>query len=143
MDERSFIYGEEPDLCLRMKKAGWEIRHLPHMKILHHAGKAGRNPRVTAQEVFARKQLARKQFSPTHRVAYTAALGLGLCLRAVVPSPQGGDSSGRSKAARAGLRVLLGMDGSPYGEPPGQAVQVREHDPVELEGRASAEQRFS
>ena len=28
MDERSFIYSEEPDLCLRMRKAGWQIRHL-------------------------------------------------------------------------------------------------------------------
>jgi hypothetical protein len=130
MDERSFIYGEEPDLCLRMKKAGWEVRHLPHMKILHHAGKAGRNPRVTAQEAFAHKQLARKHFSPAHRVAYTAALGLGLVLRAVVPSAEGGESSGRRTAARAGLRVLLGIEGSPFGDPPGQAVQLREHDPV-------------
>ena len=126
MDERFFIYSEEPDLCLRMKKAGWEIRHLPHMTILHHAGKAGRKPKIAAQEAFARKQLARKHFSPPHRVAYTAALGLGLLMRAVVPSGRAGQASGRKVAARAGLRVLLGVDGPPFGRPPGQAVQPRE-----------------
>ena len=29
LDERFFIYSEETDLCLRIKQAGWEIRHLP------------------------------------------------------------------------------------------------------------------
>ena len=43
-DERFFLYSEEPDLCLRIKRAGWSIRHLPAMTILHHAGKAGMPP---------------------------------------------------------------------------------------------------
>ena len=42
LDERFFIYSEEPDLCLRMKRAGWGVRHLPQMTIVHHAGKGGR-----------------------------------------------------------------------------------------------------
>ena len=29
MDERFFLYCEETDLCLRIKQAGWEIRHVP------------------------------------------------------------------------------------------------------------------
>ena len=40
-DERFFIYAEEIDLCRRVKTAGWEIRHLPQMTILHHATKGG------------------------------------------------------------------------------------------------------
>ena len=27
LDERFFIYSEEPDLCLRMKRAGWKVCH--------------------------------------------------------------------------------------------------------------------
>ena len=68
MDERFFIYSEEPDLCLRLKGAGWEIRHLPQMTIVHHAGKAGIRPRMSAQDAYTRMQLARKHFSPLHRV---------------------------------------------------------------------------
>ena len=29
MDERFFLFCEETDLCLRIKQAGWEIRHVP------------------------------------------------------------------------------------------------------------------
>ena len=36
-DERFFMYAEETDLCRRVKTAGWEIRHLPQMTILHQA----------------------------------------------------------------------------------------------------------
>ena len=28
LDERFFIYSEEPDLCLRIKRAGWRVCHL-------------------------------------------------------------------------------------------------------------------
>ncbi len=55
MDERFFIYSEEPDLCLRLKGAGWKIRHLPQMTIVHHAGKAGIRPRMAAQDAYTRK----------------------------------------------------------------------------------------
>jgi hypothetical protein len=52
LDERFFIYSEEPDVCLRMNKAGWEVRHLPCMTIVHHAGKAGVRPKMLAQDAF-------------------------------------------------------------------------------------------
>ena len=29
MDERFFIFSEEPDLCYRIKQAGWDVRHFP------------------------------------------------------------------------------------------------------------------
>ena len=64
MDERFFLQCEEPDLCLRMKRAGWSVRHLPIMTIVHHAGKGGRDPRMAAQDAYARRQYARKHFSP-------------------------------------------------------------------------------
>lgn len=124
MDERFFIYSEEPDLCLRLKKAGWQVRHLPQMTIVHHAGKAGVRPRMAAQDAYTRIQLARKHFSPGHRMAYAAALGLGYLLRAL--APDGRPSTARRRpAARAALRVLVGIDGPPFGAPPGQAVAAR------------------
>ncbi len=44
LDERFFIYSEEPDLCLRMQRAGWRTATCPCMTIIHHAGKGGRAP---------------------------------------------------------------------------------------------------
>ena len=67
LDERFFIYSEEPDLCLRIKRAGWQVRHLPQMTIVHHAGKGGLRPRMVAQDAYTRKQYARKHFGPARR----------------------------------------------------------------------------
>jgi GT2 family glycosyltransferase len=38
MDEGFFIYAEEIDWCMRVKKAGWEIYCVPAAQILHHGG---------------------------------------------------------------------------------------------------------
>jgi GT2 family glycosyltransferase len=118
MDERFFIYSEEPDLCLRMKRAGWQIRHLPSMTIVHHADKAGVRPRMVAQDAFARMQYAHKHFPAAHRSAYRAALALRWVLR--LPG-----RGARRDAARAALTILLGRGAPPFGAPPGQAVVVR------------------
>ena len=37
-DERFFVYSEEADLCLPIKRGGWQVRHLPQTTIVHHAG---------------------------------------------------------------------------------------------------------
>ena len=74
-DERFFVYSEEPDLCLRIKRAGWGVRHLPAMTILHHARKGGIRPAMIAQEAFTRRQYALKHFSTGRRAAYLAAVG--------------------------------------------------------------------
>jgi len=120
LDERFFIYSEETDLCLRVKRAGWEVRHLPCMTILHHAGKAGLSPKVAAQEAFARLQFARKNFSPLHRTAYVAALYTQHLLRAGFPL-----GAERRAASRRALRVLIGREGSPYMPPPPHGVVAR------------------
>jgi GT2 family glycosyltransferase len=35
-DEGFFIYFEEVDLCLRLRRAGWEVRYLPGVSVVHH-----------------------------------------------------------------------------------------------------------
>jgi GT2 family glycosyltransferase len=121
LDERFFIYSEEPDLCLRMKRAGWRVCHVPKMTIMHYAGKGGVRPKMWAQDAYTRMQHARKHFSPIHRAAYGAALALGYSARALAPV-RDPSRAGRRDAARAALRVLVGIDGPPFGEPPKQAI---------------------
>ena len=124
-DERFFIYSEETDLCLRIKTAGWVIRHLPIMTVLHHADKAGFNPRMAAQDAFSRKQYSRKHFSPGHRGAYLGALALGYAVRAVAPRRDRGAAQGRRSESRAALSALLGLTPPPFGSPPHVAVAPR------------------
>jgi GT2 family glycosyltransferase len=128
LDERFFIYSEEPDLCLRMKRAGWKVWHLPDMTIVHHAGKAGVRPKMLAQDAYTKMQHVRKHFGLVHRAAYTAALGLGYAVRALA-TERDHSRAGRRAASRAALRVLVGLDGPPFGEPPRQAVPSRGASP--------------
>lgn len=115
MDERFFIYCEEPDLCRRIKQAGWEVRHLPTLTIRHHAGRSGFAPRFVAQDAYARRQYMRKHFSPLRRVAGLGAETLGYLLRAAFAREQ-------RAASRAALAVLFGRGAPPFAEPPRAAV---------------------
>jgi GT2 family glycosyltransferase len=38
MDEGFFMYAEEIDWCMRVKKAGWEVYCVPAARIVHHSG---------------------------------------------------------------------------------------------------------
>jgi hypothetical protein len=113
LDERFFLYCEEPDLCLRVRRAGWQVRHLPQMTIRHHAGKGGVRPRMLAQEAYARRQYARKHFGAAHRGLYLGALALRYGLR--VPLRRG---TGHALAA-------LGCVRGPFIEPPPTAIRVQ------------------
>jgi GT2 family glycosyltransferase len=119
LDERFFIYSEEPDLCRRIKRAGWQVRHLPAMTIVHHAGKGGVRPRMLAQDAYARRQYAAKHFSAPHRAAYLSAVAARHAVRAVAP---GRDRVAQRAAARLALRTLAGVSGPPFGPPPGTAI---------------------
>ena len=122
MDERFFIYCEEPDLCLRIKRAGWEVQHLAAMTIIHHAGKGGVRPKMIAQDAYARRQYAEKHFSRPKRAAYLSAVGFGLALRAVAAR---GDLGAQKRAAsRHALRTLAGREAPPFGAPPETAFPV-------------------
>ena len=129
MDERFFIYLEETDFCLRIRKAGWEIRHLPHMVILPHADKAGFSERMTSQDAYAWRQYMRKNFTLTQRVGATAALALRFGLRAVVGGPDAELNRPRRKAGRIALATLVGVRKPPFGPPPRQGLVARQCGP--------------
>jgi hypothetical protein len=40
LDERFFIYCEEIDWCMRMKKAGWGVYCVPRAEVVHHVAKS-------------------------------------------------------------------------------------------------------
>jgi N-acetylglucosaminyl-diphospho-decaprenol L-rhamnosyltransferase len=120
-DERFFLFSEEPDLCLRIKRAGWSVRHLPWTTIVHHAGKGGIRPRMIAQEAFTRRQYAHKHFSAPRRAAYLAAVGSGHLLRIAAHRP--GSPPESYQAARLALRTLIGRADPPFAVPPRTALR--------------------
>jgi N-acetylglucosaminyl-diphospho-decaprenol L-rhamnosyltransferase len=122
MDERFFIYSEEPDLCLRLKNHGWSVRHLPTMTIIHHAGKGGIRPKMFAQDVYTRRQYAKKHFTRPRRAAYLAAVFARHAIRAVVPAGGREERVERRRAARVAMSTLLGHGEPPFGPPPGTAI---------------------
>jgi N-acetylglucosaminyl-diphospho-decaprenol L-rhamnosyltransferase len=42
-DERYFMYCEDTDLCLRMQLAGWSLRHVTDVRLVHEARRASHN----------------------------------------------------------------------------------------------------
>jgi N-acetylglucosaminyl-diphospho-decaprenol L-rhamnosyltransferase len=130
-DERLFIYSEDPDIALRIKKAGWQVRHMPTMTIIHHAAKGGVRPKMVAQDAFSRLQYARKHFSPTYRWLYMTAVALRHVVRGLLP-PRDEYRAGRRKAARVALSTLAGRTSPPFGHPPATALpQWPQPDAVE------------
>jgi GT2 family glycosyltransferase len=124
MDERFFLQCEEPDLCLRMRRAGWSVRHLPLMTIVHHAGKAGRDPRMAAQDAYARRQYAFKHFSPAHRALYLSAIAVRHGLRTTLPGRGPNRALARRRAAGRALSAILGSSEPPFCEPPPSALWI-------------------
>jgi N-acetylglucosaminyl-diphospho-decaprenol L-rhamnosyltransferase len=122
LDERFFIYSEEPDLCLRLRRAGWRIVHLPQLTIVHHANKGGLRPKMVAQDAFARRQYAHKHFSPPRRSAYLAAVAARHVVRGALGMRRGPQ---HREAAALALRALRGDDRPPFGPPPSTAIAPR------------------
>jgi hypothetical protein len=53
LDEEYFFFLEETDWCLRMKKAGWKIFHLPEAEIVHLQGQSKKlNPSLAWIEYY-------------------------------------------------------------------------------------------
>ena len=80
LDERFFIYCEEIDWCMRMKKAGWGIYCVPRAEVVHHEARSTRQVRG---EMFAalwrsRYLLFEKHYSRFYQWAMRRIVRLGL-----------------------------------------------------------------
>jgi N-acetylglucosaminyl-diphospho-decaprenol L-rhamnosyltransferase len=109
LDERFFLYSEETDWCLRIRRAGWQIRHLPVMEVTHHEGPV--TPARVAEECRSRVLYARKHFGRGGALAIHAALvlkhGLRLALLAA-PAAVKPELRHRLRCEAYGLAVLVG-----------------------------------
>lgn len=85
MDESLFMYSEETDWCLRLKKAGWTVWVEPKAEILHYGGRSSDQDPVKTRRLLAASKIGyfRKHSGPAGGAAVYAALMLRSCLRAI------------------------------------------------------------
>jgi len=104
-DEGFFLYGEDIDLCRRLRDAGWGIRFEPSVTARHLGGRSA--PRAALLPVLARSRLryARKHGSRSFSVAVRAGVALGALTHVVVA--RGGASARRGHLGA--LAVALGL----------------------------------
>lgn len=80
LDEAYFIYAEEVDWCMRIKRAGWEIWCVPRARIIHHEAQSTRQFRAKMfVELWkARFTLFRKNYSRNFQRAASVLVRRGM-----------------------------------------------------------------
>lgn len=111
-DERFFMYSEEADLCRRIRESGWEVRHLPVMRILHYGGAP--SPRLAAQASFSRLEYAAKHFGPIQAAVYRLVLAVNHSVR-LAGLMFRRNACERRAGERSALSVVLGLTEPPFG----------------------------
>jgi N-acetylglucosaminyl-diphospho-decaprenol L-rhamnosyltransferase len=109
-DERLRGFAAEADLCMRLRRDGWEVLHVPTVTARRRRRSLREQPRLEAQAAYARMQFARKHF-PRASADYRWALALRYGLRVGVHSLRRG-AGARRQASRTALSTVL------RGQPP-------------------------
>ena len=103
-DEGFFLYGEDADLCARLRAAGWAIRFEPSVTARHLGGRSA--PRASLLPVLAQSRL---RYAHKHRSrAGRAAIRLGLGLEAITHAIVGRRGTRRWRLASLG--AVVGLD---------------------------------
>jgi GT2 family glycosyltransferase len=75
MDEQYFMYNEEIDWCMQMRRAGWETWYLPAARIVHYGGQSTRQVRHAMIQALYRSKVRffRKHYGPASAFALQTA----------------------------------------------------------------------
>jgi GT2 family glycosyltransferase len=91
MDPAFYLYGEDSDLCYRLRKAGWFNYYLPQSaKVLHYGGVASvdffesDHRAKNLQGWKARFQFVKKHYPVWRKAAITLAMGLSFGMNALL-----------------------------------------------------------
>ena len=104
-DEGFFMYGEDKDLCLRVRRTGLEVRFEPDAVAVHHGGASA--PRTALLPVLA---TSRVRYAGKHGGGARALLervGVALWALTHLVAARGG------RAARAGYARVLAVTAAP------------------------------
>ncbi|HMO56629.1 MAG TPA: glycosyltransferase family 2 protein [Roseiflexaceae bacterium] len=89
IDEGYFMYSEEPDWCMALHRAGWEIWYTPDAKIIHYGGQSTRRARFAMVQALYRSKVRffykhyARPYAITMRAVFTIILGVKWMLRSI------------------------------------------------------------
>jgi N-acetylglucosaminyl-diphospho-decaprenol L-rhamnosyltransferase len=124
LDERFFLYAEEKDWCFRIREAGWDVRHLPHLTMIHFGADRGR-AELVAQLSYSKLLFARKHLGHVRALGFLVAMLVGHVVRMAMMLPGSmfrSDARERIRAQGLASGVLLGLARPPF---TGAAAPVR------------------
>lgn len=100
-DEGFFLYGEDLDLCLSVRKADWKIGYIPNSVVVHWGGQSERNAlpvevwkkKFDAELVFYRKHYSKRAIRAIRRANLIQALWRIFTLKLTIPFSSDKESS--------------------------------------------------
>lgn len=93
LDESFFMYGEEKDLCLRMKRAGWRVYFYPEAQIVHLKGTSAKKKTTEISHRIVTALLFRKKhYSFFTYVVFRLFLFVHVALKYIILRLLGGNS---------------------------------------------------
>ena len=92
-DERFFIYGDDLDICLSVRKAGWSIGYIPNAVVVHWGGASEQNTlpvelwkkKLDAEFLFYKKHYSAKTIRAIRRTNIIHALWRIITLNLILP----------------------------------------------------------
>lgn len=83
-DEDYFMYGEDIDLCYRLKLAGWQILYTPRTKAIHYKGESSKRSEMSFIANFYTAMLIfiNKHFRSRYSILVKVLITFGIILRA-------------------------------------------------------------
>jgi GT2 family glycosyltransferase len=76
LDERYFFFFEETDFCLRARRAGFDVMHLPQVEVWHEQGKSAKQVPIPARVEYWRSRYL--YFALNHPASTQRWLQIGL-----------------------------------------------------------------
>ena len=111
-DESFFLYEEDVDLCLRLRRAGWSIVFTPAAAVVHHLGRSMETDPGRARLEYHRSHLRyyRKHNGPIPSAVLRLFIGAGAALGWLASLRPGPKRRERRRHHARALRLAVGFD---------------------------------
>ncbi|MBI2217750.1 MAG: glycosyltransferase family 2 protein [Candidatus Rokubacteria bacterium] len=112
-DERFFLYFEDVDLCLRLKRRGWRVCYVPGARVVHHwRSRTDPSPDAQVHHLRSKLRYVRKHFGLSGALllravgtgVYAGLFGMALVRHVLAGAPEAGGDVRRSASL---LRACL------------------------------------